>query len=237
VSIETLTYPKIETLLKRDENFTVTDELTREEYGLIDKWLVTEKIDGCNVRLIWTRTVPVFGEAVVHHRIGGKSDDAQLHPGLLTALMFLCDSMQPEVAKVMEEFGLHSYVLFGEGYGAKIQSGGYYRADQGFILFDVLAGTAWLDEAQITDTAQRFGIERVPLLSPHRFANEGGRMTWTLDEIVYFVKFGFPSTKALIENNRHAEGIVARPPVPLYDRRGHRIMFKLKERDYRGGKR
>jgi hypothetical protein len=231
-----LTYPKIDTLFKRDENFTVTDELTRVEYGLINSWIVTEKIDGTNVRLIWTRQPYGIGLPLSRpqYRIEGKSDDAQLHVGLLTALTDLCAAMQDEVAAIMEEFGLRTYVLFGEGYGAKIQSGGYYRADQGFILFDVLAGTAWLDDSQISETAVRLGIDRVPVLHA---PNDPTTVLWTLDKIVNFVRPGYISLTALIENHRHAEGIVARPPVPLYDRRGHRIMFKLKERDYRAGKR
>lgn len=228
MSVDTLTYPKIETLYRRDETFNVTDRLTRTEFGLINSWIVTEKIDGTNIRLIWMKgpTTPV------HFRVAGKSDDAELHPGLWKTCTVLCAAMRSEVEKIMDEYDLDTYVLFGEGYGSKIQSGGYYRADQGFILFDVLAGKSWLDENQITDTATRLGLDRVPVLT-----KPDNTSLWTLPEIVALVKPGYTSTVALIESHRHAEGVVARPPVPLYDRRGQRIIFKLKERDYRAGKR
>ena len=37
-----------------------------------------------------------------------------------------------------QKFGENDVILFGEGYGAKIQNGGLYRSDNSFILFDVM---------------------------------------------------------------------------------------------------
>ena len=47
-------YPKIETLFTRDEKFKVTDIIRLPEFENIKKWLVTEKIDGTNIRIIYT---------------------------------------------------------------------------------------------------------------------------------------------------------------------------------------
>ena len=44
-------YPKIDTLYTRDEKFKVTDEIRRPEFLVPAEWLVTEKIDGTNIRI------------------------------------------------------------------------------------------------------------------------------------------------------------------------------------------
>ena len=48
-------YPKIETLFERDKDtFKVTDKIRLPEFEMIDNWLITEKIDGTNVRVIYS---------------------------------------------------------------------------------------------------------------------------------------------------------------------------------------
>ena len=36
-----------------------------------------------------------------------------------------------------QKFGNEQVILFGEGYGSKIQNGGNYSAEPNFILFDI----------------------------------------------------------------------------------------------------
>ena len=43
--------------------------------------------------------------------------------------------------------------VYGEGYGAKIQSGGMYRQDQAVIVFDVRVGPWWLSDENVADVA------------------------------------------------------------------------------------
>jgi ATP-dependent RNA circularization protein (DNA/RNA ligase family) len=224
------TYPKIETLFDRGEDFLVeVGSYRRPEFALIDRWLVTEKVDGTNIRLGWTMS----GESLLS-QIGGRTDNAQIPAPLFAVLRDLCDDITPKVGEIMNEHDLNAYVLYGEGYGAKIQSGGWYREDQGFTLFDVRAGGSWLDDDAVTSTAERLGLERVPLLRPPGLedSESDDRMWWTLREIVHDVSTGLRSRVARVEP-RQMEGIVARPPVPLYDRRGERVMFKLKTKDFR----
>ena len=48
-------YPKIQTLYDRDEKFKVDPTQIRcPEFSLITRWLITEKIDGTNVRIVRT---------------------------------------------------------------------------------------------------------------------------------------------------------------------------------------
>jgi hypothetical protein len=226
------TYPKIETLFDRGEDFLVeVGSYRRPEFALIDRWLVTEKVDGTNIRLIFESVDRPEGCICT---IAGRTDNAQIPKPLENHLTEIVFKIRGEVDLIMQEHSLESFGLYGEGYGAKIQSGGWYREDQGFTLFDVRAGGSWLDDDAVTSTAERLGLERVPLLRPPGLedSESDDRMWWTLREIVHDVSTGLRSRVARVEP-RQMEGIVARPPVPLYDRRGERVMFKLKTKDFR----
>ena len=209
------TYGKIDTLFERDESFRVMpDRLRRPVLATINKWVVTEKIDGTNIRV---DIRPHDGIDKV--TFGGRSDNAQISADLIQHLTetFTVDKM----AGLRKEPNV-PITLFGEGYGAGIQKGGAYRPDKSFILFDVLiADEYWMPDDVVTEFAGRLGIERVPIL---------GEMP--LDEIIPLVRGGIKSHFG----TAMAEGIVARPLEPLFDRRHERLILKLKTKDFRGGK-
>src|SRR5688572_17144881 len=124
-------YPKIESPFKRftdgpNRNKFDFTQWARPEFDVLrnQDWEWTEKIDGTNVRVIWDGHKVSFG---------GRTDAAQMPVFLLQKLQDLF----PE--ELMEQaFQNTEVVLYGEGYGAKIQKGGgNYRQDQSFILFDV----------------------------------------------------------------------------------------------------
>lgn len=119
----------------------------------------------------------------------------------------------PDVRKV---------ILFGEGYGPKIQAcGGRYRKDVSFILFDVWIDGWWLEKQSVLDIASALDIEHTI-----------NQRIMTTGEIVEFVK---SKPKSYIAEDRELvmEGIIARS-VPLMLFRNHKtpIMFKLKVRDF-----
>ena len=64
----------------------------------------------------------------------------------------------------MVENDLTDVLLFGEGYGPKIQGGGKYREDQSFVLFDVKVGDWWLNREAVDDVAEKLDIESVPVI-------------------------------------------------------------------------
>lgn len=209
-------YHKIDTLFERDPKTFIVDptKLRHPVYATISQWDVTEKIDGTNVRVM------LHADGSVS--IGGRTNKAQmptvlmgdLHEHFTEELMqqAFCASGTPVDA-----------ILFGEGYGAGIQKGGAYRPDKGFILFDVLvAGKWWLDKEGVDDVAAKVGCEVVPYL---------GRCS--LPEIVELVRRPFRSRIG----TGMAEGIVARPIETLFDKRGERIVLKLKTKDFVVGKR
>ena len=210
-------YGKIDTLFERDEKTFVVDpsKLKHPVYATISTWDVTEKIDGTNIRVM----LSVDGVVT----FGGRTNAAQI-PADLVAYLMLTFTPEKMKAAFWSDGQPVSAVLYGEGYGAGIQKGGTYRKDKAFRLFDVLVdGKWWLDWLNTDDVARKLGIQTVPFL---------GRMT--LAEITALVKNGFSSTVAVEDGGTGclAEGVVARPIEPLFDKRGKRILLKLKTKDF-----
>jgi hypothetical protein len=208
-------YHKIDTLFERREDFSVDPlRLKKSVLSTISEWDVTETIDGTNVRVMLSESGVVT--------FGGRTDNAQMAADLLMKLM---QTFPRE--RMIEALWLDgkptTAVLYGEGYGAGIQKGAAYRPDKSFILFDVLCdGKWWLDRANVNDVAAKLGIETVPYL---------GRMA--LAQIVALVREPFPSKIG----TAMSEGIVARPIETLFDKRGERLIIKLKTKDVVKGKR
>lgn len=206
-------YHKIQTLFKRDmvsKHKTLLEgqwALPEFEYLAGNTWVFTEKVDGTNIRVIFKDGGVTFG---------GRTDEAQIPSQLVTRLN---ERFWPMPAKLkLREMFDDDAVLYGEGYGAKIQKGGgNYRADQDFVLFDVRVGDWWLQRADVEDVAAKLGLEVVPVIG------EG-----TLHDAVTRAKAGFRSTWG----NFAAEGIVARPKTELNTRSGHRLIAKIKCRDF-----
>src|SRR3990167_4157101 len=156
-------YHKILSLFKRnmegDKKFILGEWTTPELKYLKDKeWVFTEKVDGTNIRIMWNGKEVVFG---------GRSDDAQLYTPLLLRLQELFMRMGPRI-KFAEIFGIEEQdtVLYGEGFGANVQSGGgnYIPNGQDFVLFDVAINGLWLERKNVEDIANKFGIQIVPII-------------------------------------------------------------------------
>ena len=206
-------YNKIETIYERDINGTkklIEGKFRNEtvEYLANNEWLFTEKIDGTNIRIYWDG-----------HRItfGGRTDRANIPSHLVNKLNEIF--LNNETEELFEQkFGEKEVILFGEGYGAKIQAvGGKYRSDVGFILFDVLVGDTYLNRESVEDIAKAFALETVPIV-----------LRGTIKDGVDFVKSHPYSTIGEVE----MEGVVGRPKVELNDKLGHRLIVKIKYRDF-----
>ena len=207
-------YPKIETVFERDMegNKKLIDGKFRDETVefLEDAfWLGTEKIDGTNIGIVWDGYNVSFQ---------GRTERAIIPPHLLSKLqeMFLGQTNE----QIFEQlFGEKYVILFGEGYGPKIQNGGSYRSDVSFILFDVYFPNIdlWLERKQVVEVAKSLGIDCVPI------AKIG-----TLKECIEYVK---SKPKSLI-GTADMEGLVCRPAVELKDKSGKRVIVKIKVRDF-----
>ena len=205
-------YHKIKTLWKRETDKPcdmIIGEYALPEFELLKdlEWVATEKVDGTNVRIMWD------GDKV---KFGGKTDNSQMPMFLVDKLneLFGGEVNEQLLEQTFEDGGV---CLYGEGYGPKIQKGGGNYGDVGFVLFDIKIGYTWLKREDVEDIAKKLGIKVVPIIK-----------TGTLKELSEFVEKGFSSQWG----DFISEGIVARPKVELLDRRGNRIIIKMKHKDF-----
>lgn len=214
-------YHKIKSIFSRDpsnkhKTFLLGKYQDPEvEYLARNAWVFTEKVDGTNIRIMFGG-----GEEL---RIGGKSDNAQIHADLSHHLH---KTFTPDT--VGSVFDLSDdpppVVLYGEGYGRKIQKGGgrYLSDSVSFILFDVLINGVWLERKNVDDVATKLGVNSVPIIGSGR-----------LVEALEITRDGFVSH--ISEDATFiAEGLVCRPAVELLNRLGGRIITKMKHKDFVG---
>ena len=215
-------YHKINGLYKRDERGQFTGEFAQPEFEyLYDKeWVGTEKIDGTNIRIHYSRSKwDGPGNAIEKKvRFGGRTDNAQIPTFLLEKLEDLDFLKRFELAFPGDEE--LEVTLYGEGYGRKIQKGGgnYIPDGVDFILFDVKIGNWWMKREDVDGIAKKMGIDSVPVI-----------FRGNLAEAILKVKGGFKSTIGTAD----AEGLVLVPSVDLFTRGGERIITKLKTKDFR----
>ena len=202
-------YHKIVTVWERDPanmHKTLIDGRWAEpEFSFLkdNEWVWTEKVDGTNIRVMWD------GNTV---RFGGKTDAAQLYAPLTERLQQLF------YAGALARIFNGPACLYGEGHGAKIQkAGGNYSPTPEFALFDVLVGDVWLERPNVEDIANKLECKIVPIV---------GR--GSLDMAIAEVRSGMKSQWG----DFISEGLVMRPAVELRDRRGNRIITKVKHKDF-----
>jgi len=209
-------YHKIESIYKRDPETkfkTFLDgKYSRYEFEMLKDapWHVTEKIDGMNIRVGWDGWTVAFG---------GCTDRAIL-PGDLVEKLH--ERFTPEVLEAVfpDYLGAEQTVtFFGEGFGAGIQKGGgNYSEKKDFILFDILHNdTTWMAQEDVTLIAQTLNLPRAPVIG-----------ITNLSYPIELAQHGFQSTFGEFE----AEGFIMRPKFELTDRRGRRVITKVKCKDF-----
>ncbi len=227
-------YPKINSLYKRQgcgefdatqqryqcdlekkprKSLLIVGQYACPEFESITRWLIDEKIDGTNVRIFWDPSDP-FSPS-----FGGRTDNAQMPMPLLEHLQrtFTREKMMaqfPEVRKV---------ILFGEGYGPKIQAcGSRYRKDVSFTLFDVWIDGWWLRKEDVLNVAYEMNVEHTI----------GQQQPVSTSEVVDYVK-SRPISYVSEDRTLVMEGIIARAyPLMLFRQHQSPIMFKLKVKDF-----
>jgi hypothetical protein len=235
------------------------------EYLAKNRWEFTEKVDGTNIRI----ELQYSGDFMAVN-YGGRTDNAVIPPALLRQLeatfptfpTWRRDLQGPphrdrykHVGNWMHRNNLSHVVLYGEGYGPKIQSGGKYidskivndpdipvQDKHKFVLFDVKIGDFWLNRLDVNDIAEQLGIEAVPVLGYGTLQDAIDIVTsglvWDKDGRMQNYGLGLEDKKLFSGlksrwGNFEAEGIVARPVIPLFNRKGERIITKIKGRDFK----
>lgn len=255
------TYQKINTLFKRDKYNIIMpyDGYVDPVFEFLKdcKFDAEEKIDGTNTRIevkseiVWDDPMePSLIEGVrfeVEYK--GKTDNAQVPPMLKKHLeekypkevVFNALGIKEFVPKseweehkwgtIDDKTGKFTpdedrvpkmYTIYGEGYGPKIQAGGNYISEgNSFIGFDVKVNDLYLLRENRDEILNKMGCPIVPFIGQ-----------FTIDEAIEFVKKGFKSRIAVANPNYMAEGLVLRTPCGLKDRRGERIIVKIKTCDW-----
>lgn len=181
------------------------------EYLRNNTWVFTEKVDGTNIRIFWDGyNIEFFGRK--ENSIIPEFLKEQLNQ------MFLTD----EVEQLFEQqFGNKEVILFGEGYGNKIQDvGSKYRKDNSFILFDVMVNGNYQPRDVVENIAKMFDIDIVPIVI------EG-----TIYDAIEYV---MSHPKSIIsKEDVYMEGLVGHPLIELKDRCGNRVITKIKWKDFK----
>ena len=206
-------YTKIQTIFKRDKKgdkkVIVPGDWTLPEFEYLqdNPWTWTEKVDGTNIRLHWDGT---------RVTIGGRTDDASLPAALVAALSPLTEDTARWQASFPDCFDV---TVYGEGYGGNISKTKGYSEDKKLIVFDVKIGPWWLSDENISDVAAKLGLETVPKL-PVATLNEAWNEAIIGGILTSYWKGAKP------------EGLVGRPAVPLFTRKGERLIVKMKLKDW-----
>ena len=204
-------YNKIESIYKRDPISKKTIEEFRNPYFNYLKnitWDFTEKVDGTNIRVCWD------GHSVMFL---GRTNKAQIPNNLLNLLNKLFGgNVNEELFE--QKFGNSEVIIFGEGYGPKINCGERYTDEINFIVFDVMINGKYLSRTSVVDISNYFNLPYVPIL-----------FSGNLQQGIDFVK---SNPKSIVGNKEtYMEGLVARPQNELYDSNGNRLITKIKYDD------
>ena len=207
-------YEKIETVFERDTMGTKKLKYgcyrnNAVKYTAGNEWQWTEKIDGTNVRVHWDGHKVSFS---------GRTDNSQLPSPLLNRLIDIFGGTDAE--ELFEQlFGEKDVILFGEGYGKKIQAVGSKYIPDGvdFILFDVCVNDTYLDREEVENIALAFRIRAVPVV-----------LVGTINDAINYVMTKPKSTIGTAP----MEGLVGRPVVELKDKNGKRLIVKVKVCDF-----
>lgn len=171
-------------------------------------WVGTEKVDGTNIRIIWD------GYKI---ELKGRTDNAQFQGDLFDTLsqMFLTKEMEYVFEQIFEN---KEVVIYGEGYGPKIQAGGDLYSDKPkFIVFDINIDGHYLKRDNVLDICEKLNLDVVPDI-----------FLGTIDEAKKFVSKHPSST---INEKHEMEGLVLELPLEIFDKNGNPLKCKVKYRD------
>jgi len=204
-----LKYPKIKSIFKRDKKtykFIIGQYSCPEfEYLTNAVWVFTEKVDGTNIRVLWDKE----NSKII---FGGRTERAQIPTNLFEKLqqIFTLDKML--------KLG-SSMCLYGEGYGAGIQKGGgNYSSEPNFVLFDIKIDNWWLRRETVEQIAKALNIDVVPIFG-----------VGTLQDAINLIQW---ENLASAWGSFRPEGFVIKPQVQLFNRKGKRIITKVKYKDF-----
>lgn len=214
-------YTKIDSLFKRDKNKKlIIGDYTCPEFEYLKDcpWVATEKVDGTNIRVgarFYHTNLNKEGYNL-QFDIRGRTDNAQTPLHLMEKLKSTFKGKEELFYEKFKE-NSNKVVIYGEGYGPKINGGDKYSPEPDFVVFDVRIGDWWMRRTDVEDICNHLGLRVVPLLGEK-----------TLNKWVEYVAQGFKSKWGDFQS----EGVVVQPVIALTKRNGDRIITKICSRDY-----
>lgn len=169
-------------------------------------WAYSRKVDGENIRIQWD------GEQALWN---GKSNAFQCSAEFTE---YMNNTFLEEIFE--EKFGRDKVVtLFGEKMGPKTQGNELGLEKDKVILYDVNINGTWLSGEDVVEIARYFNTDTVfDYMERHSFGPE-----LNLREMI---------TACANGEFKDWEGIVATPLIEMQDKAGHRVIVKIKNKDY-----
>jgi hypothetical protein len=210
-------YGKTPNIFKRnpDTHKLLPGVYSRPEFDDLKRayWEMSEKIDGMNIRILWTPNAfeETPDEGLIEIR--GRSDGEKIPQDLVDNMW---EFLWPENFKKV--FGSTPACIYGEGFGPGIQkNGGLYSPKKTFRAFDIILGENFLSTRdKFHEMIDALEIPKAPVV-----------LTSSLTAGVARVQNGLKSTFG----DFYAEGLVARPYVELKNTFGERVICKIKHKE------
>ena len=217
-------YHKIQSLYKRNSDGRFIDAAySTDILALLTETSVpfrwTEKVDGTNIR------IQLFPNG--SFKVGGRTNNAQIPATLLQHLYSDLDLTERQREYNVVQDG--PIVIYGEGFGGSIQNmGEIYGPEPQFIVYDIWVqdetnrlGGYWLYPNEVKGITNAFDLP-----TTHCYG------IGPINEAEYMVKHADYESALTTDKSLPPEGVVGTPVTQLYDRRGQRVIVKMKGRDY-----
>lgn len=211
-------YDKFSSPFKKDEKFINTEELSQElPQG---RYIVTEKIDGTNIRIILTKPDDEGKREVV---IGSRK--LLLNEEDKTSKQYFDCLKEVNIRKLVEYFKEvnSTVIIYGEGYGAGVQKGGIYSSVKNFRVFDIRIGRAYQDWFYIEKVCVDNQLNIVPLVGYCRTISYRDCELELKRHEETLIKEG---------SGGKSEGLVYKFEPVLLNKYGERLIFKVKHKDF-----
>lgn len=262
-------YQKINTLYKRDcnnKNAIIEGDFSMDEFVYLKDCLfsVEEKIDGTNMSYhIFFNDDGTIADVEIH----GKTENAKIPTALMEKMNYLFNSFASKLSDTFMRKSVdansgveittwpYKVVIYGEGYGGKIQSGGRYSPTEKFIVFDISVQghrddkEIYLLRDSVVDICNKLNIDLVYSYG-HMTIGNAEKIIKDIAALVYTVgvnnitkdglnKAGYDPyfiarmfSNHSIDKNLIIEGFVLKSPIGLMTRLGRPIVCKIKVKDY-----
>ena len=211
-------YTKFSSPFKKDDKYYNTKELNQQLPK--GEWVITEKIDGTNIRIILTKP--------------DEEGHRKVEVGSRKLILNREDKGSKQFFDCLEEVNLHKLVeyfkdvnstviIYGEGYGAGVQTGGIYSPNKNFRVFDIRIGEAYQDFEYVIKVCMDCQLNLVPIY--------GGVKDITYTSCKSDLS-NFQRTLIKEGTGGKPEGLVYKFEPVLLNKYKERLIFKVKFKDF-----